>query len=82
MICLLHRQIPNALISLTGRSGFSHTNTGHGHTSERTATHLVVELAVDRFAFRVDQFEGVRSVAIHMAISIRQATIAEEERHL
>lgn len=41
-----------------------------------------MELAVDRVALGVDQFEGVGSVAVHMAISVRQATIAEQERHL
>ena len=43
---------------------------------------LPVEFAVDRFAFLVDQFEGVASVAVHSAVSVGRASIWEQEGHL
>ena len=36
---------------------------------------LPVEFAVDRFAFLVDKFESVASVAIHSAVSVGRASI-------
>lgn len=41
-----------------------------------------MELAVDTFTVSVDQFEGVRAVAIHVTVAIRQTSITEQERHL
>ena len=43
---------------------------------------LPVEFAVDRFAFLVDKFESVASVAIHLAVSVGRASIWEQEGHL
>ena len=43
---------------------------------------LEVEFAEDRFAFLVDQFEGVASVAVHPAVSVGRASIWEQEGHL
>ena len=36
---------------------------------------LEVEFAEDGFAFLVDQFEGVTSVAVHPAVSVGRASI-------
>lgn len=41
-----------------------------------------MEFAVDTFTIGIDQFEGVRAVAIHVTVAIRQTSIAEQERHL
>ena len=41
-----------------------------------------MELAVDSFSIFVDQFEGVAPVSVHMAISVGDSPIAEEEGHL
>lgn len=41
-----------------------------------------MELAVDAFAVSVDQLEGVGTVAVHVAVAVRQASVAEQERHL
>lgn len=41
-----------------------------------------MELAVETFVSGIDQFEGVRAVAIHVTEAIRQTSIAEQERHL
>lgn len=41
-----------------------------------------MELAVEALASGIDQFEGVRAVAVHVTVAIRQTTIAEQERHL
>lgn len=43
---------------------------------------LEVEFAEDGFAFLVDQFEGVASVAVHSAVSVGRASIWEQEGHL
>lgn len=48
----------------------------------RAQTDLVVELAVDRLAVSINQFEGVRAIAVHVTVAIGQTTIAEQERHL
>ena len=45
-------------------------------------SHLVVELAVDRLPILVHHLECVRSVAIHVAIAIRNATVTEQDGHL
>lgn len=45
-------------------------------------TDLVVELAVDTLAIGIDQFEGVRAIAVHATEAIRQTSIAKQERHL
>ena len=44
--------------------------------------YLVVELAVDRLPILVHHLECVRSVAIHVAIAIRDATVTEQDGHL
>lgn len=43
---------------------------------------LVVELAVNTLSISVDQFEGVGAVSIHVAETIRQPSVTEQERHL
>ncbi len=45
-------------------------------------SYLVVELAVDRLPFLVDQLEGVGAEAVHVAVTIRDATVTEEEGDL
>lgn len=45
-------------------------------------TDLEVKLAVDRLALCIDQFEGVRAVAVHVAVAIGQTSVAEQEGHL
>lgn len=44
--------------------------------------YLVMELAVDWLALRIDQLEGVGAITVHVAIAIRNATVAEQEGHL
>lgn len=41
-----------------------------------------MELAVDALPISVDQFEGVRAIAIHVTVAVWQTSIAEQERHL
>ena len=41
-----------------------------------------MELAVETLTTGIDQFEGVRAVAIHVTKAIRQTSITEQERHL
>ena len=41
--------------------------------------HLVVELAVDGVTRCIDQFEGVGTIAVHVAVAIGNASVAEEE---
>lgn len=43
---------------------------------------LEVELAPDRIAGGVDHLEGVRSIAVHEAETVRSTTIGEQEHHL
>ena len=45
-------------------------------------SYLVVELAVDRLPILVHHLECVRSIAIHVAIAIRNATVTEQDGHL
>lgn len=45
-------------------------------------TDLVVELAVDGLAVSINQFEGVRAIAVHVTVAVGQTTITEQERHL
>lgn len=41
-----------------------------------------MEFAVDYLVFAVNQLKRMRTVAVHMAMSVRNATIAEEEHDL
>lgn len=41
-----------------------------------------MELAVETLTVSIDQFEGVRAVAVHVTEAIGQTSIAEQERHL
>lgn len=41
-----------------------------------------MELAVYRLTACIDHFEGMRAVAIHVTVAIRQSSIAEQEGHL
>lgn len=41
--------------------------------------YLVVELAVDGLSITVDQFEGVRAIAIHVSVPIWYASVTEQE---
>ena len=43
---------------------------------------LVVELAVYRFSFTVDQLEGVGAIAIHVPVAVWGATVREQEGYL
>lgn len=43
---------------------------------------LVVELAVVRLRLGVDELESVRSVAVHVAIAVRDAAVREQHAHL
>lgn len=43
---------------------------------------LVVEFAVDHLILAVDQFECMRTVAVHMAVSIGNASITKEKHNL
>ena len=52
------------------------------HRQRGYDTDLEVELAVDGLALGVDQLEGVRAVAVHVAVAVGQATVAEQEGHL
>lgn len=45
-------------------------------------TDLVVELAVDGFAVVIDQLEGVRAVAIHVAVAVGKPSVTEQEGNL
>ncbi len=44
--------------------------------------HLVVELAVDSLTVPVHQLEGVGAIAVHVAVAVGDAAVAEEEGHL
>lgn len=48
----------------------------------RGGTDLVVELAVDGLAVVVEQLEGVRAVAVHVAVAVGKTAVAEQEGHL
>ena len=52
------------------------------HRQQRYDSDLEVELAIDGMALGVEQLEGVRAVAVHVAVAVRQATVAEQEGHL
>lgn len=41
-----------------------------------------MELAVDTLTISIYQFEGVRTIAIHVAVAIRQPSITKQERYL
>lgn len=41
-----------------------------------------MELAVEALAVAVDQFEGMRAVAVHVTVAVGQTSIAEQEGHL
>jgi hypothetical protein len=41
-----------------------------------------MELAVKSLILGIDKFESVRTIAVHMTISIGCATVAEQEHHL
>lgn len=41
-----------------------------------------MELAVDGLAVGVDQLEGVRAVAVHVAVAVGKTAVAEQEGHL
>lgn len=41
-----------------------------------------MELAVDGLASGIDQFEGVRAVAVHLAVTVRDASVREQEHGL
>ena len=43
---------------------------------------LHVELAVDPFAFLVDELDGMAEVAVHVSISVGDTTIAHEDHDL
>ena len=51
----------------------------HTHGLQAENTHLVVEVAVDRVSCCVDHLEGVGTIAIHVAVAIRDASVTEEE---
>ena len=62
----------------------THKNT-HAHKHARPHTvhgNLVVELAVDGVSLSVDQLEGVRAIAVHVAMAVGNTAVAEEEGHL
>ena len=44
--------------------------------------YLHVKLAVNRCVVCVDKLESVTSIAIHAAVSVRRASVGEEEGHL
>ncbi len=44
--------------------------------------YLDMKLAVHGHALLVDQFEGVRAVAVHMAKAVWSTAIGEQEHHL
>ena len=44
--------------------------------------HLAVELAIDGAAVLVDELECVRAVAVHVAVSVRRASVREQEHYL
>lgn len=41
-----------------------------------------MELAVDGLAVCVEQFEGVRAIAVHVAVAVGNTAVAEQEGHL
>lgn len=41
-----------------------------------------MELAVDGLAFGVEQLEGVRAIAVHVAVAVGKTAVAEQEGHL
>lgn len=41
-----------------------------------------MELAVDWLAVAVDQLEGVRAVAVHVAVAVGKTAVTEQEGHL
>ena len=41
-----------------------------------------MELAVDRVSCWVDHLEGVRAIAVHVAVAIRDSPVTEEEGDL
>ena len=45
-------------------------------------SNLVVELAVDRLPIPVHQFEGMRSIAVHVPEAIGDAPVAKQKRDL
>lgn len=48
----------------------------------RKRANLVMELAVDHVVLAVHQLERVRAVAVHVTVSVGDATVAKEEHHL
>lgn len=53
---------------------------GSGFKGQRTD--LVVELAVDGLAVVIDELEGMRAVAVHVAVAVGKTTVTEQEGHL
>ena len=41
-----------------------------------------MELAVDSFSFGIYGFEGVTTIAIHVPVAVRNATVTEQEGNL
>ena len=41
-----------------------------------------MELAIDRVSYCIDHLEGVGTIAVHVAVAIRDASITEEEGDL
>lgn len=44
--------------------------------------HLQVKLAVNCFILVSNQFEGMTSIPIHVAVAVRYSSVAKQERHL
>lgn len=84
---LLHRQVLDALVSLKSRGHVMQQSNTDSHNMQGSGvkhrgTDLVVELAVDWLAVAVEQLEGVRAVAVHVAVAVRETAVTEQEGHL
>ena len=74
-------QTLGALIFFKSRKNVSFSSFKE-HRQQRYDSDLEVELAIDGMALGVEQLEGVRAVAVHVAVAVRKATVAEQEGHL
>ena len=50
--------------------------------SVKKKSHLVVELAVDHLVVAVDELERVRAIAVHVTMTVGNASIREQDHDL
>ena len=55
---------------------------GEGGGGPCSTMYLDMELAVDSLSILIHQFEGMTAISIHVLVTVRNATITEQEAHL